>query len=356
MNFHLSEEQQAMADSVGGAVDDVLSRERLLGFADGTADHDPLVWRAVMELGLASLAVPESSGGLGLGLLDLALMVEAVGQRASPGPIIQHLVATLAIAVSDNEGIKQKWLPSLLDGSVIATIAVEENWLPEHWTLAFEGGFVRGRPAPVPGGLSASLFVVGVAGGGLALVEGGERVARQALASTDRSRPVVDIAFEDAPASCLLVAGDPRVARLFDAALILTAADALGGAQYCLDLSVAYAKERQQFGQPIGRFQALKHQLAALAMEVEPARALLWYAAHAWDAELPDAGHAAAHAKAHVSDRFVTVSRAAAEAHGAIAYTWEYGLHIWLRRALFDQAYLGSPALHRARAAKMAGW
>ncbi|MET0373632.1 MAG: acyl-CoA dehydrogenase family protein [Rhizorhabdus sp.] len=143
---------------------------------------------------------------------------------------------------------------------------------------------------------------------------------------------------------------------MFDAALVLVAADALGGAQSCVDLSVAYAKEREQFGQPIGRFQALKHQLAQMALEVEPARALVWYAGYAHDADLPDAARAAAMAKAHLADRFVSVARAAVAAHGGIGYTWEYGLNNGFRRSLFDRAYLGSPSLHRARAADLAGW
>src|SRR6202012_2509545 len=146
------------------------------------------------------------------------------------------------------------------------------------------------------------------------------------------------------------------VAAIYDAALVLMAADALGGAQYCADLSVGYAKEREQFGQPIGRRQALKHQLATMALEVEPARALMWYAGYAWDAGQPDAPRAVAMAKAHIADRFVSVARAAIAAHGGIGYTWEYGLSGWFRRSLFDRAYLGSPSLHRARAAELAGW
>jgi alkylation response protein AidB-like acyl-CoA dehydrogenase len=146
------------------------------------------------------------------------------------------------------------------------------------------------------------------------------------------------------------------VAKLFDAALVLIAADALGGAQKSTDMAVAYAKDREQFGQPIGQFQALKHQLAHMALDVEPARAMLWYAAYAHDASLPDAPRAAAMAKAHLCDVYTRTTRAAVAAHGGIGYTWEYGLNYWFRRSVFDRAWLGSPSLHRARAAEMAGW
>jgi alkylation response protein AidB-like acyl-CoA dehydrogenase len=143
---------------------------------------------------------------------------------------------------------------------------------------------------------------------------------------------------------------------LRDAALVLIAADALGGAQHCTDLSVSYAKERTQFGQPIGRFQALKHQLAHMALDVEPARALMWYAAYAWDSGLPDAPRAAAMAKAHLCEVFTRSTRAAIAAHGGIGYTWEYGLNYWVRRSVYDRAWLGSPAVQRAKAAELAGW
>ncbi|MEY2925914.1 MAG: hypothetical protein RL367_391, partial [Pseudomonadota bacterium] len=128
------------------------------------------------------------------------------------------------------------------------------------------------------------------------------------------------------------------------------------GAQKCTDMAVAYAKDRQQFGQPIGQFQGLKHQLAQMALEVEPARAQVWYAAYAHDANLPDAERAAAMAKAHVCDVTVRTTRAAVAAHGGIGYTWDYGLNHWFRRAAFNRAWLGSPAMHRARAADLAGW
>jgi len=131
------------------------------------------------------------------------------------------------------------------------------------------------------------------------------------------------------------------VQRIRDAALVLIAADALGGAQHCTHLSVDYAKTREQFGQPIGRFQGLKHQLAHMALDVEPSRAQVWYAAYAWDAELPDATRAAAMAKAHLCEVYTRTTRAAIAAHGGIGYTWEYGLNYWFRRSVLDRAWLG---------------
>jgi alkylation response protein AidB-like acyl-CoA dehydrogenase len=259
------------------------------------------------------------------------------------------LTAAALVRTAD-EASRERYLDGIISGQQIASLAFGEAWLPESWSVEEGGGTVSGSVRFVQSAAAANLFLVGLAGGGLALVANGPGVTVNAIQSTDRSRRLSTVQFDQAPASVLLSAGDPQVNALFDAGLVLVAADALGGARYCTDLSVAYAKEREQFGQPVGQFQALKHQLATMALEVEPARALLWYAAYAQDAALADASHAAAMAKAHICDRFVSVARAAVAAHGGIGYTWEYGLNIWFRRSLFDAAYLGSSAVHRARA------
>jgi alkylation response protein AidB-like acyl-CoA dehydrogenase len=141
-----------------------------------------------------------------------------------------------------------------------------------------------------------------------------------------------------------------------DAALVLLAADALGGASRCLSTSVEYAKAREQFGVTIGHFQALKHQLADMALAVEPARALVWYAAHAFDAIPTESPRAAALAKAHLTDVFMQVARDTVEAHGGIGFTWECDVQIWYKRAMFDRAFCGTPGVHRERAARLSGW
>ncbi|MBV9842344.1 MAG: acyl-CoA/acyl-ACP dehydrogenase [Sphingomonadaceae bacterium] len=356
MRFHPTEEQLAIQDALRGTLADSFPKERLHELVDGDTDFDKPSWDALMALGLGGLALPEIWGGAGLGLLDLAMAIEVLGDGAAAGPILQHCLVALAIASSASEELKARWLPELASGGTVATVAWGGEWLPEKWTVKIEDGVLSGMVRYVPGANAAHLFLVGTAGGGLALceLEAGMRVSAQH--SSDRSRRTATVTFKNAKAVELFEPGDPTVARLFDAALVLIAADALGGAQHCVDLSVAYAKEREQFGQPIGRFQALKHQLAGMALEVEPARAMMWYAAYAWDMQLAEASRAAAMAKAHIADRFVSVARAAVAAHGGIGYTWEYGLVIWFRRSMFDRAYLGSPAVHRARAADLAGW
>lgn len=335
MRFHLTSEQVAIQDAVRGTLADCWGMEQLHKFADGDADFDPASWAALMALGLGGLALPESDGGAGLGLLDAALVCEVAGAAAAPGPLIGQLLAGIAVAGCANPATRAL-LPLIASGEKVVT-------------LALDGDLVQCARA-------ADLFLADDGAGGLQLVEAGDGVTIEPLTATDRSRPVSRVAFGTVTAHPLCAAGDPLVQRLRDAALVLIAADALGGAQHCTDLSVDYAKTREQFGQPIGRFQGLKHQLAHMALDVEPARALVWYAAYAWDAGLDDAPRAAAMAKAHLCEVYTRATRAAIAAHGGIGYTWEYGLNYWFRRAIHNRAWLGSPAQHRARAAELAGW
>jgi alkylation response protein AidB-like acyl-CoA dehydrogenase len=300
--------------------------------------------------------IPETWGGAGLGLEDAALALEALGQTATPGPYIGHLLATLALAECGDGALMDAWLPRLASGEAVATVALGGDGQPGSWTPTVEDGRLRGEVRFVMGADHADLFVVGTAGGGLALVERGDWAALQPVKGSDLTRRLWSVRFDQAPATVVAGPDDAAGRRLSDAALLFLAADALGGAEQCLAMAVEYAKSREQFGVIIGQFQALKHQLANMALEVEPARALVWYAAYALQNRLPDASRAAAHAKAHLADRFTSITRAATQAHGGIGYTWEYDLQIWFRRSLFDRAYLGLPSAHRERVAEMAGW
>lgn len=334
MHFHLTSEQIAIQDAVRGTLGECWGMERLHAFADGDADFDRASWDALMALGIGGLALPESDGGAGLGLLDAALVCEVAGEAAAPGPLIGQIVGAIA-AANCNHHATRELLGGIANGTSVVTLALDSNL--------------------VQSARAANLFLADE-NGGLSLIEAGEGVSIEPVTATDRSRPVSRVSFGAVKSYPLFEAGDPMVQRIRDAALVLIAADALGGAQHCTDLSVDYAKTREQFGQPIGRFQGLKHQLAHMALDVEPARAQVWYAAYAWDAELPDATRAAAMAKAHLCEIYTRTSRAAIAAHGGIGYTWEYGLNYWFRRAILDRAWLGGPAVHRARAAELAAW
>jgi alkylation response protein AidB-like acyl-CoA dehydrogenase len=143
---------------------------------------------------------------------------------------------------------------------------------------------------------------------------------------------------------------------VLDAGLAALAADSHGAATQLIALCADYAKDRKQFGLPIGRFQAVKHQIARLGTDIEPTRALFWYAAHALDCQLPDASRSAAMAKAHVTDRAMHAAREAVELHGGLGFTWECDVQLLFKRAMFNRAFLGTPETQRERCAALAGW
>lgn len=353
MEFHLSPEriaaQTAVREALERACPPVRRREVI---ENGSFDRHG--WQALADLHLAATAVPKALGGEGRQLVDLILALEEIGRYGAPGPYAWHSLAAIALADGGDARLRERILPSLLSGRSIATLAIDNGCRPSAWLPQLNSGALCGRVAFVPNAVDADIFVVGVAGGELVLVEKNENVVIEPIASSDNSRPCSVVKFENASAHKI---GDAcQALRLLDAAAIALAADALGGAQACLEMSVGYAKTRRQFGRVIGSFQAVKHELANMVLNVEPARALLWHAAHAWDLDIAGSSRLASMAKAHIADRFTDVTRSAVQLHGGIGYTWDHSVQIWFGRALFDSAFLGTPREHRQRAVELAGW
>lgn len=358
MNFLLSDDQREILEAVERYFAKALPAQKLHAIVDGDSGFDASLWQGLAEIGALGALVPEAHGGLGLEMIDAAIVAEAIGRVAAPVPYLGHQLAVLALSLAGSPEQQAQWLPGLADGSRIATVAFldQGGWQPEQWKLD-GGSSLSGAKRHVPFAPQADLVIVGVRGGGLVLVErGATGLAIEPEDGVDRTRRLSTLRFSSTPGEVLPGASAGVASRVRDAALALVAADAFGGATRALDMAVEYAKTRQQFGAVIGQFQALKHQLANMAVDVEPARGLYWYAAHAFD-HLPDAApRACALAKAHLADRYVQVARDATEAHGGIGYTWEYDLHVWLKRAMFDSAWMGTAREHRARAADLAGW
>ncbi|HEB88463.1 MAG TPA: acyl-CoA dehydrogenase [Deltaproteobacteria bacterium] len=364
MDFDLSNEQEILQETVDKFIGNVCPITRVRELSERDDPYDEELWDRCVDLGLGGLLVPEEYGGAGLGLLDAALVVESLGRGAVPSPFIEHTVAVLALRLGGSREQKRKWLPGMAQGDVRGCVALGEQenaWFGDRWTTRFDSGAggregVRGTKAPVSFGAGSDLVVVGTAGGGLVLVEGADPGLRfERIDGIDRTRRLDRLEIEGASGS-VLSARDGIASRVVDAWLVLLAADAFGGAVACLARSVAYAKEREQFGVKIGSFQALKHQLANMALEVEPARTLYWYAAHAFDRELADASCAAAAAKSAICDRYLRIARSAVEVHGGIGYTWECDIQLFLKRALFDGLYLGDSRVHYRRIAESSGW
>jgi len=190
---------------------------------------------------------------------------------------------------------------------------------------------------------------------------GAAGVSVQALPGIDQTRRLCEVVLRnvDVPASARVAdesKGWKILSRVIDAAAVLLAADCLGGAQRALDMAVEYAKAREQFGRPIGAFQAVKHMCAEMVSEIEPARSLLWYAAYAYDHETRNAARAASMAKARLSDVYSRTTNRAVQIHGGIGFTWEHDIHLWFKRAKWNEAAFGDATYHRERLAELAGF
>jgi alkylation response protein AidB-like acyl-CoA dehydrogenase len=356
MNFSLSEEQELLQSTVRGFVAKECPPQTVRAVFDGKREPLSALWNGLAEIGVAGLAVPETHGGAGLELLELALVAEELGRGAVPVPFLGHALATLGLGRGGSPVQQAAWLPRLASGAARATVALAEDgarWLPGEWRAELAHGRVSGRKLLVPEAEGADLFVVGCAGGALALVEAGQSARVTPEATLDRGRPLATLELDSAPAESL---GGADAARLIDAGCVLLAADAFGAAHQLVRATAAYVQARQQFGQPLAQFQALKHQLANMALDVDPTRGLWWYAAHAFDHVPAESARAAALAKAHITDRAQQVARDAVEAHGGIGFTWESDVHLWFKRVMFDRLWLGAPELHRERYAALEGW
>ena len=355
MHFDLTDDQKALREVL------VSMFEKRFGGAQGVeavADTalDRELWGEVSELGLAGILVAEEHGGLGMGLLTLSVVAEVLGTFAVPAPVVANALAAWTISATGSDALREKWLGRLLGGDAIAAFALSEEAgsMPGQWSRGTAPP--TGRKTGVERAAEADLFIVGLAGGGLGVVEAGAPgVAVDTFEPLDRTRPVADVTFSGAAVESL-AADAAFVSKLIDAMLITLAADGLGAAFAIQSRAIGYAKERKQYGHLIGSFQAMKHQLADMSVEIEPARPLYWYAAHAWDTDRPDAHRVAAVVKAHIGEVSVNVCRAAVEAFGGIGYTWEFPAHLFLKRAMAGRTMLGTPAVHRERAAQLAGW
>ncbi len=348
MEFGLSEEQTLLADSVGRFLDDHASLDRVRRFAEDGDEGD--IWSGLAGLGIPGLLVAEEHGGVALSPLEAALVAEALGYHAAPAPFLGTAVAA-PVALSTGRG----------HGGLLAEIAAGQlriGLAAGEAVGARDGAGVRAVRGVLSGkalfvsDYPAERYLVADDQGHLYLLAAdGKGVATRGLTTIDRTRPTGELTLDGAPAEQL--SDDPALLRrVLDVARVMLAADTLGAAQCMLDKAVAYAKERRQFNRPIGSFQAVKHMCAEMAAELEPCRAMIWYAAHALD-HLPDEAHVSAcHTKAHVAEVGKFVAKTATEVHGGMGFTDLLGLHYWFKRIGYNRQMLGAPELLREEAAR----
>jgi len=373
MEFGLSEEQQQLKDSAR----EFLTKEcstalvrRILADEEGLPRD---LYSEIAKLGWNGLLVPEKFGGAGLGMLDMSLLLEECGYSALPGPFLfSSALAASVLADSGSDYLSDRWLRPLAEGRTIGTVAVvEANDSINAADLAAtarqtgRGWVLNGSKMFVPHAHVADFVIVAARIGagssevGLFLVatkQSGVRIRR--LMNLDLTRRVCAIEFDsvELPVEAALNGGAALYDRLVDVAGVAIAADSLGGTERALDMAVEYSKVREQFGKPIGAYQALQHAAAEIVADIEPTRALLWYAAYLLDTQPREASRAAAMVKARMCEVFMRGADRAVLMHGGIGFTWDHDLHLWFKRARFNESYFGAPPFHRERVAALGNY
>ncbi|GAA3382532.1 acyl-CoA dehydrogenase family protein [Cryptosporangium minutisporangium] len=320
------------------------------------AGYDPEAWRRwARETGLPGLGVPAEYGGLGLPLPALADVFEAAGRTLVCAPLFSTvgLAVPLLLATGDAEAAK-RWLPPIAAGTLTATVALPDAAAGEPAVTAephlWNEWRLSGRVERVVDGATAGLLLVvaeGPDGSGVFAVDADESLTRTPLMSLDLTRRQAVVELLRTPAT--RVGTDTTgLEPALDAARVLLAAELVGVAQQCLDVTVAYAKQRVQFGRPIGSFQAIKQRAADMLIKVELARSAARHAAAAHEAD-EDPAVAAALAKAYCAEAAAAVAADAIQLHGGIGFTWEHEAHLYYKRAITDDEILGSAATHWTR-------
>jgi alkylation response protein AidB-like acyl-CoA dehydrogenase len=360
MEFGLTSDQKMMQDSINRTLERVCPLERVRKAA-GHEPYAPDVLKALVELGVVGILIPEEFGGLGSTLLDAALAAEALGRHVAPVPFVaSSVMAPIALIGAGSDAQKKKYLTKLATGELIAGVAISEqaSGAREKAGISAKGGKLSGKSMFVLDFAGADLFIVADKFAALHIVDAKAKgLEKTALATIDATRNIGELNFDAVEAEPLTSGNSAATLdRIIDAGRIMLAADTLGAGGRMIEKAVDYAKERKQFGRVIGSFQAVKHLCAEMVAELEPCRALIWYAAYAFD-EFPDQSRRmAAHAKAHTSEIGTFVARTATEVHGGMGFTDLLGLHYWFKRIGFNRQALGGPERVRHDAAVAQGW
>jgi alkylation response protein AidB-like acyl-CoA dehydrogenase len=362
MYFDLNDEQQAIKSTAHDFLASRFKSERIREIAESESGFDESGWREMAELGWAGLALPEEWGGQGLGIVELAVLFEEMGYALAPSPLLSNTVAGLALAAGGSDEQKERWLKPLAEGELRGTPALIDAGGPAEpmkFSMAADsngdGVVLSGEKTLVLDAGSADFFLVATSDGGRHVIEkGADGVTVIPEESIDLTRRLSSVRFDGvqvAPEASLPGQGVDYMPVFFRACVAL-AAESTGIAQRALEMSVEYAKDRQQFGRPIGAYQAVSHRCAQMLLETEGARSAVYGAAWAADAEPESLPLAASMAKAYASDTGWRVPDAAIQVHGGIGFTWEHDLHFFLKRGRANAAMFGDAKWHRERVAE----
>jgi len=372
MNFGLTEEQELLRREARKFLDEQCPLQEVRRLMAQPLGYSPEHWKTLAQLGWTGLITPERYGGAGLGWIDLIVVLEEAGRGLFPAPLISTLLASSAIEDAGSETQRERWLPALAAGDEIGTLALLEDASDQRLdSITVRGcregnGFVvEGRMQHVVDAQNATLFVVAFRDESdalrLAVVpRDSEGVQIEHCETLDLTKRLghLELVGVQIPQDALLETASDResaIERVLDRAAIAVTAEILGAGQAAHALTVQYAKDRVQFGSPIGRYQGVKHPLAEMYVDLESIRSLLYYAAWTLEERPEEVPLAASRAKAFATEAFLRIGVGAVQLHGAVGYTEEYDVQLYLKRSKWARPTYGDETHHLERVAMLGG-
>jgi alkylation response protein AidB-like acyl-CoA dehydrogenase len=375
VNFAFSDEQELLRSEARKLLDAQGSIKQVREFVETPEGYSPEIWKQLGELGWLGLAIPETHGGGGLGWEELVILLEETGRTLFPSPLVSTLLTGELITRFGNDAQRERWLPGLASGSRVGTLAfLEESgqWDTDDVSLTAvrdgsegEEYLLEGEKCFVQDATSADLFAVVFrwpkeAGGELGILmldRDTAGVSVEPLDPMDTTKRVGTLKLSGVPlpSEALLSGGTPAVLRVLELGALAVASEIVGTAEGALALTVQYAKDREQFGQKIGHFQGVKHPLAELYMEIETLKSLVYFAAWALDHDDEGTALAISQAKAYASEVITRAGVTGIQLHGAVGYTAEYDIQLYLKRSKWARPMFGDEYHHYERAATLGG-
>jgi alkylation response protein AidB-like acyl-CoA dehydrogenase len=376
MDVQFTEEQSLLRETAASFLADRCPIElvrAVMESKDGPSAAVDELWNAAASMGWTGLIIGEEHGGAGLGAVELAVLLEETGRVLMPAPLLSTVIGAYAIAIAGDEAQQARYLPAIATGKLRASLAQLEDgigrWGPGGISLAAErtakGLELTGTKLfAIDAGLAGLLIVPvrtfgsGADGITLLVVEASTPgMTVEPTAYTDSTRKLATVSFDAAVVPKDAVLGEigegwPLLERVLDFAKVAVSAEMCGGAARVLELSVDYAKTREQFGRPIGSFQAIQHKCADMLVLLESARSSAYYAAWALANDEPEAHVSACMAKAYCSDAFTRVAGEGIQIHGGMGFTWEADLHLYYKRAKASALAFGDPVYNRELVAR----
>jgi alkylation response protein AidB-like acyl-CoA dehydrogenase len=374
MNFGFNEEQDLLRKEARRFLDDRCPIDEVRRVMESDSGYSEELWNEIAELGWLGLMLPEEYGGAGLGWVDFVVILEETGRSLFPSPLLSHTLAAVAIAANGSDEQRKRWLPSLAEGSRKAGAALFEegdcfgaSGTKLRGEVDGDGFLLTGQKRYVAFPEAADLFVVSFRSGAgdddlmLAIVEAdASGVEAKAFPLIDETKRMGNLTLEGVRVGPEQILGSPsdgagRIERMIDEGALAVTAEMSGAVDEALRITVQYAKDRKQFGEPIGHFQGVKHPLAEMYCDLESFRSLLYYGAWALDNRAQEVPRMASLAKAYATDTFVRVGLDCIQLHGAVGYTVDCDIQLYFKRSKWTRPAYGDADFHYERALALRG-